>query len=123
MLVRYRFDYEKIAMGLLSLTPGLKDYSRLKSELQGYTDSNTERLYLWRADENQDFAGVIGCELTDEFVILRHLAISPNYRGENNSFRMLDELSNKFPQLKIMASVEMTGLITKWQQAKHSSQE
>ena len=33
MLVKYKSDYKKIAMGLLSFIPGLKDVNRLEAEI------------------------------------------------------------------------------------------
>lgn len=33
MLIAYRKDYQKIAMGLLSLLPPFKDYHRLKAAI------------------------------------------------------------------------------------------
>lgn len=45
MLVKYKNDYEKIAMGLLSFIPDLKDVGHLKTELKMYTEDDSHALY------------------------------------------------------------------------------
>ena len=40
MLVRYRKDYQKIVMGLLSLVPELHNYNRFTEELTAELDQH-----------------------------------------------------------------------------------
>jgi riboflavin biosynthesis RibT protein len=115
MLYKYKNDYEKIAMGLLSFIPDLKEISHLKAEFQWYQGDDSRVLFLWK-NEHGDFIGVIGVEVSDEILMVRHIAVSPANRNEGVSFEMLDALIQQYPNHKVMGSMETNGLITKWEQ-------
>lgn len=116
MLVEYKSDYQKIAMGLLSFVPDLKDTKRLMAELEWYKKEDTRKLFLWRSQETNDFAAVIGIEEEDSVVLVRHIAINPSYRNEKLSFRILQAVSERFLPKKISGTLETVALVTKWQQ-------
>ena len=103
MLYKYKKDYQKIAMGLLSFIAELKDISRLQSELKWYDAEDNRNLYLWKDDSN-DFVGIV-----------RHITVSPAVRNEGVSFKILDDLQNLYSEKKIMGNIETTNLITKWE--------
>ncbi|RXT58659.1 N-acetyltransferase [Lacticaseibacillus chiayiensis] len=109
MLVKYKNDYEKIAMGLLSFIPDLKDVGHLKTELKMYTEDDSHALYLYK--QGHDFVGVIGIELSDDFVLVRHLSFSPNFRDQATAFAALTELTQLFPDKKMMGALEHASLI------------
>ena len=46
MLVKYRKDYEKIAMGLLSFLPELRDYDQLASAIKFSLDDEPRHTFL-----------------------------------------------------------------------------
>ncbi|ANK59578.1 RibT protein [Loigolactobacillus backii] len=115
MLFKYKTDYEKIAMGLLSFIPDLDEVSHLKEELTWYQTEASRQLYLWK-NASGDFAGVIGIELNKDYVIIRHLALSPSDRNEGNSFAMLTELAELYPDNKLMGTISTSPLIAKWEQ-------
>lgn len=115
MLVKYKQDYQKIALGLLSYTPDLKDFDRLSAELQSYTAEDNLQLYLWK-DSDGDFVGVCGIELDDTFVLLRHLAFTPDYRNQSSQFAVLDALHDVYPDKRIMAPMSMSDLLAAWEQ-------
>ncbi|HJF30067.1 MAG TPA: N-acetyltransferase, partial [Ligilactobacillus saerimneri] len=56
MLYKYKNDYQKIAMGLLSFIPDLKDFARLKQEIDWYQAEDNRALFLWK-NEDEDFTG------------------------------------------------------------------
>lgn len=114
MLYKYKNDYEKITMGLLSFIPDLKEYSHLKTELNWYSGADERCLYLWKND-NGDFIGIIGVEISDDILMVRHIAITPTERNEGVSFNMLSGLCELYPGRKMMGSLETAGLITKWE--------
>ena len=114
MLYKYKKDYQKIAMGLLSFIAELKDISRLQSELKWYDAEDNRNLYLWKDDSN-DFVGIVGIEENDDIVIVRHITVSPPVRNEGVSFKILDDLQNLYSEKKIMGNIETTNLITKWE--------
>lgn len=115
MLTEYRPDYQKIAMGLLSYIPDLKKTDRLQEELDRYEQEEERKLYLWKSEETEDMAGVVGMEEEEELVLLRHISINPSYREEGLAYRMLDALEEIVQPKKISGTIETGPLITKWQ--------
>lgn len=120
MLVKYKQDYQKIALGLLSYTPDLKNFERLSAELQSYNSEDNLQLYLWKNHQG-DFVGICGVELDDTFILLRHLAFTPDYRNQESQFAVLDALADTYTDKRIMAPMSMSDLLTSWEQ--HHSQE
>ena len=115
MLYKYKNDYEKIAMGLLSFIPDLKEISHLKAEFNWYCEDENRVLFLWKNDHG-DFVGILGVEVSEEILMVRHIAVSPANRQEGISFQMLDALVQLYPERKVMGSMETASLITKWEQ-------
>lgn len=119
MLLDYKNNYEKITMGLLSFIPDFKEVERLKFELDWYQQEENRKLFLWRGEETQDMIAVIGVELGDEFVLLRHISINPSFRNEGISYKILEALDHHFSNQKIIGTLETTQLIIKWEQEKN----
>lgn len=117
MLLKYRSDYEKITMGLLSFVKTLKRLNRLTAELAWYQASANRQLLLWK-DANQDFSGVVGIELKPGFVVVRLLALTPAARNERHLNQMLDELADLYPSDKVIGLLTTTKLVAQWE-AKH----
>ncbi|MEC6747474.1 GNAT family N-acetyltransferase [Marinilactibacillus sp. XAAS-LB27] len=114
MLTEYKSDYHKITMGLLSYVPDLKETTRLTKELEWYKQEDNRQLYLWKSDETNDFAGVLGVEVEDEFVLVRHISINPSYREEGLAHQILDVAAAKFSPRQLVGTIETSSLITKW---------
>ncbi len=104
MLYKYKSDYEKIAMGLLSFIPDLKEFANLKTEIEWYEADSSHVLYLWK-NENRDFVGVLGTEINEDFIMIR----------QGLCFLMLDDLAELYPDKKIMGNIEASALIAKWE--------
>ncbi|MFC6171516.1 N-acetyltransferase [Loigolactobacillus jiayinensis] len=121
MLLKYKTDYEKIAMGLLSFIPDLNDVSHLKAEIDWYQEQTGRQLFLWK-NATGDIAGVVGVEQNKDYLIIRHLSLSPSDRDEGNSFTILDELGQLYPELKLMGTIATAPLIGKWEQ-RHKKDE
>lgn len=115
MLVKFKSDYQKITMGLLSYVPDLKDTTRLQQELDWYAQEENRQLYLWKSEETKDMAGVIGVEENDDLILLRHISLNPSYRHEGMTYEMLDALQEKYAPKSIAGTIETGGIITKWQ--------
>jgi len=115
MLVRYKADYQKITMGLLSYVPDLKDTGRLTKEMDWYSQEENRQLFLWKSEETGDLAGVIGIEEDEEIVLLRHIAVNPSYREEGMAYRMLNALRSLYASKRIVGTLETASIITKWQ--------
>ncbi|MER2173465.1 MAG: GNAT family N-acetyltransferase [Carnobacterium sp.] len=118
MLLDYKNDYEKISMGLLSFVPDLKDVSRLQDEMDWYQSKEDRKLYLWKSEDTQDIIGVIGVEIGNDMILLRHISINPSFRNEGVSYKMLEALEHRFLQKKIMGTLETSALVAKWEQEK-----
>lgn len=122
MLYKYKTNYEKIAMGLLSFIPHLKDIPHLQAEVQWYSAEADRNLFLWKT-QTDDFVGIIGTELNEDVVLVRHLAVSPGARNEGITYQMLDELALRFPDKKILGSMETVNFVTKWERKKDEEAE
>ncbi|MGJ9384886.1 N-acetyltransferase [Salipaludibacillus neizhouensis] len=95
MLVSYKKEHEKIAMGLLSFMPGEKSIKKIQKVIDKYTKSETLKLYLWRTEANQ-FVGVIGVEEDNEDVYLRDLTVDPSHRNEGLALTMVQAMEDKY---------------------------
>src|SRR5699024_12845622 len=79
MLIRYKKNQEKIAMGLLSFMPEEKDVKFLQHTMNEYETNPNWHLYLWKEDE--DVVGAIGLLIKDELnVIIQHISVNLYYR-------------------------------------------
>lgn len=111
MLTKYKNDYAKIAMGFLSFVPDLKDMDHLQAELKLYTEDDSHVLYLYREGPGQDFEGVVGIETGPDFIMVRHLSLSPSVRSEATQFAVLNDLVALYPDAKLMSSIETAHLV------------
>lgn len=114
MLLKYRSDYQKIAMGLLSLLPNFKDWDRLQRELAWYQDGDDRCLYLWK-DENDDFAGALGTENQGNFLVVRLITLMPDKQLTHNTWQMLDQLATTVPTKRLMGTLTTAKIIAKWE--------
>lgn len=121
MLIKYKPDYEKITMGLLSYVPDLKETSRLKSEMDWYEQEDGRQLYLWKSEETGDMSGVIGVE-EEDLILLRHISINPSYRQEGMTYSMLDALAGKYDSKTIVGTLETGPIVTKWQKRSQQTE-
>lgn len=123
MLTKFKQDYAKIAMGFLSFIPDLKDINHLQTELKLYTEDPTHVLYLYRQDRDADFEGVVGVESANDFVMLRHLSLSPAVRDEKTQFAALSDLVALHPDQKLMGSMETASLVAKFNTFRKEEQD
>lgn len=114
MLLKYRSDYEKVTMGLLSFVKTLKQIDRLQAELQWYLESDNRQLLLWK-DTNQDFSGLLGVETKPGFVVVRLVTFTPAARNKHNLIVMFDELSDLYPDDKIVGLLTTADLVAEWE--------
>ena len=123
MLIEFKSDYDKIAMGLLSYTADLKETSRLTEELDMYKNDDSRRLFLWRSEETDDLCAVLGIEEEEDVILLRHLSVTPSYRGEGLTYRMLDQLSDRYEHKTLMGTLESGSFVKKWQKRRNQQEE
>lgn len=80
MLIRYKKAYEKIAMGLLSFMPNVKDLKKLQQTMKHYEEDGNRQLYLWKADD--DIIGLLGAYIDDDTIEIQHICVTPSHRHE-----------------------------------------
>ncbi|WP_225425816.1 N-acetyltransferase [Furfurilactobacillus siliginis] len=114
MLVKYRDDYEKTTMGLLSFLPDFHSVKHLTGELDWYKTGHNRQMYLWKNADNQ-FTGVVGLECLDEVVLVRQLVLSPQDRNDTTRAAILNAVAELFPQLHVMGTIATTPMIMRWQ--------
>ena len=114
MLVKYRKDYEKVAMGLLSFIPDFKELSHLRTEMQWYQSTDDHQLLLWQQADG-DFSGIIGIEIGSDFILVHHDSLSPEERTSTNQYQVLDELAALYPDKRVMGTLEMAPVIGAWE--------
>ncbi|MFC6207845.1 MULTISPECIES: N-acetyltransferase [Levilactobacillus] len=114
MLLKYRSDYQKIAMGMLSLLPNFKDWDRLQKELAWYQAGDDRNLYLWK-DEHDDFAGALGAEVQGDYLVVRLITLMPDKQLTRNTWQMLDELATTAPDRRLMGTLTTAKIIAKWE--------
>jgi len=114
MLVKYRKDYEKVAMGLLSFIPDFKEIAHLQTEMQWYQATNNHQLLLWRQADG-DFCGIIGIEIGSDFILVHHASLSPEERHSQNQQQMLNELAALYPKQRVMGPLEMAPVFGEWE--------
>lgn len=100
MLIRYKKNFEKIAMGLLSFMPNEKDLKVLQSTMKKYETDPEWQLFLWKA-EDTTITGLIGVRMVEEQVEVHHISVNPSHRHEGIGKNMLHSLKGIFEGKKI----------------------
>ena len=110
MLIQYKKDYEKTAMGLLSYLPDFKNIENLKEEVGLNQEDNDFLLYLYRNKQN-NIVGVLGTHVTKQFVVIRYLSLAPGFREISYEKEIVSELKNEYPDKRVTAVPEYTNLL------------
>ncbi|MBO1003091.1 GNAT family N-acetyltransferase [Pseudogracilibacillus auburnensis] len=107
MLIRYKKNQEKIAMGLLSFMPVEKDVKLLQQTMKEYEDNQKWHLYLWKEDD--DIVGTIGLKIEDELnVVIQHISVNPSYRNIGIGKKMIDEVQRLYGEKYDVCANELT---------------
>ncbi|CAH0416080.1 N-acetyltransferase [Periweissella fabaria] len=119
MLVKYRLDYKKIALGLLSYIPGLRNLQHLEAEFAWYAASPNRELLLWR-DSDGHFTAIVGVEHVYGVLLLRHISITPALRDSDLMFNVLDALQTYNSDKILMGTIAGQKIINAWR--RHNEQ-
>lgn len=120
MLIRYKKNYEKIAMGLLSFMPSEKDLKKLQNTIRLYEEDDNWQLYLYKED---DIIGAIGIKIKENVAELRHISINPSYRGQGKGKAMVKALSNQLGNMEIRPTEYTVEFFEKCDQSKEHCNE
>jgi len=106
MLIRYKKDFEKIAMGLLSFMPEEKDVKVLQQTIKEYESNPDWHLYLWRDD---DLLGAIGIRLVDDInVVIQHISVNPSHRNLGIGKKMIQAIKKLYQEKYTIYADPMT---------------
>ena len=94
MLIRYKKDLQKIAMGLLSFMPEEKDVKVLQQTIKEYRTNPNWHLYLWREDD--DILGAIGVRIEEHEAIIQHISVNPSHRNLGIGQRMIEAIQKTY---------------------------
>ncbi|RFA37203.1 N-acetyltransferase [Virgibacillus dokdonensis] len=95
MLIRFKKNLEKIAMGLLSFMPEEKDVKKLQQTIKEYEANPDWHLYLWK--EEDDVLGAIGLRIENESnAIIQHVSVNPSHRNQGIGKRMVIEVDQLY---------------------------
>jgi len=94
MLIRYKKNSEKIAMGLLSFMPQEKDVKKLQQTIKEYETNPDWHLFLWKED---DVLGAIGVRIEDELnAVIQHISVNPSHRNSGIGKKMMNEIHTMY---------------------------
>ncbi|HLR73975.1 MAG TPA: GNAT family N-acetyltransferase [Virgibacillus sp.] len=105
MLIRYKKNLEKIAMGLLSFMPEQKDVKKLQETINNYEKSSNWHLYLWRED---DILGAIGIRLDEANAVIQHITVNPSHRNQGIGRKMVNEIKKMYADQYRLCADEQT---------------
>lgn len=107
MLIRYKKNYEKISMGLLSYVPSEKDIKLLLQTIRKYEDLEDWQLFLWK--DGEDIIGVIGIHMENsQKATIEHLSVNPSFRAEGVGKRIIQSLIGLLgDQVKLIPSAAL----------------
>lgn len=91
MLIRYKKNQEKIAMGLLSFMPEGNDVKSLQETIKKYETDENWHLFLWKYDD--DIVGAIGLKIVDNLkAVIQHISVNPSFRNIGIGRQMINEV-------------------------------
>jgi len=106
MLIRYKRNLEKIAMGLLSFMPEEKNIKNLQQTIKEYETNPDWHLYLWREEE---ILGAIGIRIDDEInAVVQHISVNPSYRNLGIGMKMVNDIKQKYEEKYAVCSDDFT---------------
>ncbi|MUK87225.1 GNAT family N-acetyltransferase [Ornithinibacillus sp. L9] len=107
MLIRYKKNLEKIAMGLLSFMPEEKDVKKLQQTIKEYETNPDWHLYLWK--EVDDVLGAIGVRIEDEITaVIQHISVNPSHRNLGIGKKMVNEATKIYEGKYSVCGDDMT---------------
>lgn len=117
MLIPYRKEQQKIAVGLLSFHDKMEKYHSLLNEIGIYEQEEQLALFFWIPEQGGNIQGLLGIEyLSSKQLILHDISINPSFRGEGLGFQLLDELKERYSDFDILGTSATKAYLDKWLQ-------
>src|SRR5690625_4562080 len=96
MLIRYKKNMEKIAMGLLSFMPDGKDVKKLQQTIKEYETNTDWHLYLWK---EESVIGAIGIKIENDInAVIQHVSVNPSHRNQGIGKEMVKEIKRLYDE-------------------------
>jgi riboflavin biosynthesis RibT protein len=106
MLIRYKKNFEKIAMGLLSFMPEEKEVKKLQQTIKEYENNPNWHLFLWK---EEDILGAIGVRIENELnAVIQHITVNPSHRNMGIGQKMVKAMEDTFGDKYAMCADEWT---------------
>lgn len=106
MFIRYKKNYEKIAMGLLSFMLEKKDVKKLQQTIKEYETNPDWHLFLWK---EEDVLGAIGVRIDNDInAVVQHISVNPSHRNSGIGKKMVEEIQNMYGDKYAVCADELT---------------
>lgn len=108
MLIRYKKNLEKIAMGLLSFMPvEKKGVKILQQTIHEYETNSNWHLFLWK--EAEDVLGIIGIRIEEENkLVIQHISVNPSHRNMGIGKKMVNEIKSQYEKEYTIVATDET---------------
>ncbi|WP_337020320.1 GNAT family N-acetyltransferase [Oceanobacillus massiliensis] len=105
MLIRYKKNLEKIAMGLLSFMPEeKKDVKKLQQTIKEYETNDNWHLHLWK---EEDVLGAIGVRTEDGIdAVIQHISVNPSHRNSGIGKKMINEIHRLYQNKYVVSTTD-----------------
>lgn len=106
MLIRYKKNFEKIAMGLLSFMPKEKEVKKLQQTIKEYEDNPDWHLFLWK---EEDILGAVGIRIENEInAVVQHISVNPSHRNAGIGQKMVQGVKDLYGNKYDVCASEVT---------------
>lgn len=114
MLIRYRKDYQKIAVGLLSFQPEFRQYRHSLDTLLASSTAGFD-VFLWKNNDDNHFIGIVIVETGPKYALIRQLSFTPTERSGKNVFALLTAVHEQYPTVRLMGTLKTQPIISNWE--------
>lgn len=106
MLIRFKKNLEKIAMGLLSFMPEEKEVKKLQHTIKEYETNPNWHLYLWK---DEDILGAVGVRIEDDInAVIQHVSVNPSHRNTGIGKKMVNEVTKMYQDKYAVCADDLT---------------
>lgn len=112
MLIRYKKNFEKIAMGLLSFMPSEKDLKKLQLTMKEYETEENWQLFLWKEEDIIGLLGVLYHQDANALEI-QHISVNPSHRHQGIGKKMVKALKEMYVDKEIISNENTAPFIEK----------
>ncbi|MDO4912203.1 MAG: reductase [Lactobacillus sp.] len=109
MIIPYKRDYQKTAMGLLSYLDEFHHFKNITEEIALCESADDYELLFYAVNHNK--IGIIGIRSSEHFATIRYVALAPGFRDAAYYRNLMSELKAYYPKKHLTTVPEMTSLM------------